>query len=392
MCCHLNSTRFSFFREGLVKFGLVVSSVLILCNYYYLYFFSFDQGASYSGFLNLLRIFSLSVFYYLILSRNVKSYYNVDELIFLLFLLCASVIFFVKRGFYENGDLMFFNLIICSVPILIFKFCSIKRLFFFFDACLVVLTFQVALDFFIYFKGFSLWENKAFVGGVGNPSSFGIICNFFTCYILFYKKITIRLILCFFVLFFGVVMTSSLLSVCILMVIVFFKLFQLRKIYFFSLFFLLCFVFIFFHEIIFTDHVVYKLRSLFGVFDFNQNSSLSVSLRILIHSLFLEQLSLDFFDLFYAGFDNFYYKGVDSQYLTYFFSFGVIFGLLFLVAMIASLVSSLKSICIFGFFPTIGIFIFIFTFFFNRLLDYYPVALFLFLIISISSYQNRSQY
>ena len=82
-------------------------------------------------FCHLLRIFSLSVFYYLILSRNVKSYYNVDELIFLLFLLCASVIFFVKRGFYENGDLMFFNLIICSVPILIFKFCSIKRLFFF---------------------------------------------------------------------------------------------------------------------------------------------------------------------------------------------------------------------------------------------------------------------
>ena len=53
--------------NGLTKFGLFVSSVLLLSNYYYLYFLDFNEGSVEGGaFFSLFRLVALFLFYFLV--------------------------------------------------------------------------------------------------------------------------------------------------------------------------------------------------------------------------------------------------------------------------------------------------------------------------------------
>lgn len=154
------------------RVGLFFSAILILCNYYYFYFVGFDQGKiTGGGGFWFLKFAGLFAFYSLIFSPALKLKYGLGELILALFFFFSILLFFFKLMLFGEEDLLFLNLVMCALPFLFFHLRNFERVLYFLSACLLILVFQVFIDICIYLGGYSLWENRAFIGGVGNPSS-----------------------------------------------------------------------------------------------------------------------------------------------------------------------------------------------------------------------------
>jgi hypothetical protein len=369
--------------KGSVKTGLALSALLILSNYYYFYFYSFNEGnVEGGGGFALLKIVALFLFYFLILSPFLKKSFGVETILFILFLLFSICTLFLKRAVWESGDLKYLNTVICAAPFFVLRMNKdFKRIFFFLDMCVVILVGQVFIDIVVFLCDYSLWRNKAFVGGLGNPSCFGFICNLLISYILFYKRATLFTVFSLCVLSFAVVMTNSMLSVFML-VVIFFLWGAVRGIcYLLSCAVVGAALAVVGHTNLLVKHLIYKISSLYGLFaGATGDFSSSVLLRVDIHHLFFEQLSENFFGVLFFGYPDRYYYFADSQFLTYFGSFGIMASLLFFGAMVLSGLTAYSLRSRFGLFSMVAIAMFMLTFCFNRILDYYPVALFLFLI------------
>jgi|GEM_PF-2939460 len=375
-----------------VKIGLIIAASLILCNYYYFYFYGFEQGQvlGVSPVLSLLKVMALILFCFLMLSPVIRTKFKAVDVILFLSLLYFAVVFLLRRMIWDDGNYMIFNLFICLIPFFIFeKNKDVRRVFFFLDACLIILILQVFIDISIYLSGNSLWDNKAFIGGLGNPSSFGIICSVFLAYNLFLNTKKTFKFLASVVLLFGILMTSSMMSLFMAVLVVMTWVFTQNKFYFVIFSVVAVLVAVFIYEYILSDHLLYKLHSLFllGADD----SSRSVSLRIENYDFFFEQLTNNFTELLLFGYTGVYYYIADSQYLTNIGSFGLIGALAFFMTFIWYGVEAYKMKNVFGNLTVLVIAIFMLVFFTNRILDYYPVPLILFLIIMSSRSITRGR-
>lgn len=371
-----------------MKICLFFSAVLILCNYYYLYLFDFDQGVGSAGWAFAgLKFLSLLFFYILILSPVYRRFSNPEDFLFPMFMIFSVVFFTVKKIFYDVGGYLFFNMIACGLPFFIFQINkNFSRVRFFLESCLIVLVIQVSVDVFILLAGYSLWENKAFVGGLGNPSSFGFVCNIFVCYILYLRRFDWFSLFALFVLSYGVFGTSSMLSVFMLgMVLLSWMVSRAGRWFLFYLVVIFGF-FIFNYEGFLSEHLLYKINSLVNLMGGDvEGASSSVALRLDIHRYFIEQLGLNFFEVLLYGYPGSYYYQVDSQYLTYVGSFGLLGASLFFFSIIFAGVSAYKLRTGFGYFSAVLGVMFLLVFISNRIVDYYPVALFLFLVFTSAS-------
>lgn len=134
-----------------------------------------------------------------------------------------------------------------------------------------------------------------------------------------------------------------------------------------------------------SAHMVYKLESLLGLIMGGAEAevgSVSVSLRVEMYRFFWERLSADFFDVLFYGYPGLHYYRADSQYLSYIGSFGLLNSLLFFGVMFSCAFTASLRRNSFARFSAVVIMMFTLMFFTNRALDYYPVPLFLFLIIA----------
>lgn len=375
-----------------VKVGLVISSILILSNYYYFYFVDFEQGSvTGGGGFVFLKILGLLLFYFMILSPSFKRHYCLAELTLLLFFFFSILLFFLKRWFFEAKDYLFLNMLICALPFLVFQLRERGRILFFLDACLVVLVFQIFIDILVYLNGSSLWENKAFIGGVGNPSSFGFICNIFIAYILFFKRSGFLSFFSFCTLLYGVVMTNSMLSLLLFGGLLVGWGWSRGGRYLVLLGVIGLGLILAGYDRLLSGHLAYKLESLVSlVMGEAGDSSASVSLRVEIHRFFWEQINSNFFEVFLYGYPELHYYNADSQYLSYIGSFGVLGSLLFFFGVISSAFFASRRGDKFASFSTVVISMFLLIFFSNRILDYYPVPLFLFLMISSASFKEAT--
>ena len=370
-------------RPSLIsRLVIFLASALILCNYYYLYAFDFEQGStSGAGPLAIIRAFAILLLCSQLFTAKVRTSVRVEELSVITFLLFGIFVMAFKSSITSTGDWMFSNTLICALPIL-----ALKRevnphlLKVFFESCLIILLLQIVIEFFIYVGGLSLWENKAFIGGLGNPSSFGIICNVFVAYVLFNRAKSAYSMFAFIILSAGVIMTSSMLPT-LLLVLVTTIWGVLRSGFKFAI---LCgcaaVMIILFSEQIFSDHLRYKLDSIIGVLGETQDEgSASVSIRMQIHKDYVQSVSEDFPGFLLYGFSERFYKGVDSQIITYLSSFGLLAAALFWFYAIKSFFRALALRSDLGAFLGTTILIFMISFTSNRILDYYPMALFFFL-------------
>lgn len=376
-------------RISLISRAAIFSSaLLVLSNYYYLYFLEFSQGGtSGAGLLALVRVFAVFLLCSQLFRPVLRSSFRLEEILVLAFLIFGLLVILLKTMFSQEGDWMYLNTLMCAIPLLLLRVReNLARFIFFFECCLLVLVLQVVGEFFIYFYGKSLWENKAFIGGLGNPSSFGILCDLLIAYLLFWRKKSFYSFFAFFLLCAGVVMTSSMLPVLLLTFITVAWGMLRSGVKFAILCLSVALLFMVFSDQILSDHLRYKLASMVGVIDGSQaDSSASVSVRVKIHKEYLESLGRDVPGFLFYGFSERYYNGVDSQLITYLSSFGLLASGGFWFYAVLSFCRSIFNSSRASIFFVVGIFIFIIAFLFNRILDYYPMALFFFLICMLPS-------
>jgi hypothetical protein len=368
---------------ALPAIGLFIAALAVLGNYYYLYFVSFEQGASEGGWqFSLLKVVGLLLTYPLLLSTRLRTTMIAQEFMLLMFFTLTLVIYIFKVLFLGGGDIMFLNTVLCAVPFLVFRLNgNIRRVVLFLECCLFILAMQVLADTVVYRTDMSLWENKAFIGGLGNPSSFGLLCNLFVGYLLFYRRRSITSSLYFATLAYGVFMTSSMLAflmLCAVLAIWGVSRLSMAKLVAAMGIVLIALVA---GEKLFSEHLGYKLQSARSVLDGSTDSqSASVSLRLAAHQEYAGQFAEHPFEALSYGFDSQPYIWYDSQVLTYLSSYGVFPSALFFLAVFGLAVRAMLASSPLSRFVAVSLMLFLVTFTTNRILDYYPIPLFLFLL------------
>lgn len=254
---------------------LFVSALLLLGNYYYLYFVGFEQGAVEGGWqFSLIKILGLSIAFFALLSFSLRKKIQIDYFFIFVFFVLSIVVYLAKFMLIGGNDTLFLNTVICGLPFVVFCLRrDLSRVMVFFEYCLVIIVVQIAIDTVVFLAGRSLWNNNAFIGGLGNPSSFGFVCNMLVCYVLFKRRRKPTSPFYFFILCYGVFMTSSMLAFLMLFMIV--ALWALSQLSFKRLALVTVFggVIIGFGNMVVSEHLEYKLKSAIGILDGGGGSS-----------------------------------------------------------------------------------------------------------------------
>ncbi len=372
---------------------IAIAALIILCNYYYIYFLGFSQGVvSGGGGYSYIRLIGLFLLFSQIVDVRSIRRPTWRELFFVAFIILSALVACVKFASNGVGDKMVVNAIVCAVPLLVFNLCADQRkLAFFMDCCLVILVAQVAGDWLIYSQHEMLWENAAFIGGVGNPSSFGLILCVFSAYVMLCKTPGIKSYILIVFLQLAVVRTSALMPVILMIAIAGYCMIVGRA----KLPLIGTSLTIFFSlaasRLVIGDHLIFKINSLvyslsgYRIFDSVSGVSISVSLRAeAIREIVLAATSNPL-KFFLMGNSSEWYRGIDSQVLTYLSSFGLLCTLLFFAYVLMSIYIHWVRPTGQSKFIVAVLLLFCGIFLTNRILDYYPVALFFFLATAQSS-------
>ena len=380
--------------------ALCLGSLLALCVYYFNYGITFDEGhiEGASPFTMLLRLLSIALIVWSLRPFNFR--FNSLALLTILYVASATSFLLSILISGESNDILFFNNLL-QLPVLIALSATTQKINYarWLRFIGVVLALQVIIDAMIWLTGASLWLSEAFIGGVGNPSSFGFLCCLLVAFFLFHPKAgPIRWVFVL-VLAVGVVMSKSLFAVIALgIVYIAWMLFGWRRI-------ILSVVTIGagafgvttllynndFGQIAFIEHKLNAVGALIGLMDYDVDSSASVSLRVAIHEQTFTAIAQDPFRLIYGHLEGKQYWPMDSQFLTYLGSFGVIIlaGYIFLhITWLRDAIRS-RNRNINGVFNFFALLIFGLIFFTNRILDYFPVAIIYFMLISMVTQTGR---
>ena len=232
---------------------------------------------------------------------------NLSELALLIFLIYFLVFFitvYFEIGWEEVFVLEFlFNLHSYSLVSPTYKSFFNNVVF---EFGMWILVFQTLLDFWIVKNGYNLWNNKIFVGGFGNPSSFGISCNIFLVYLIFIRKKNSLSLFGILILSVGIIYSNSMLSYLLFLILSITSI-----IYYFSwigliILFPIGWIYVTLESYVEISHLSYKLSSLMKLFEGSTLSyeilSSSVSNRIFIYERFLHQLKVNHGQIFFWGF------------------------------------------------------------------------------------------
>ena len=377
---------------------LCLGSILALSVYYFNYGTNFDEGQieGASPFTMLLRLLSIA----LIVCSLRPFAFRFNSLGLLAILYVASAISFLLSIGISSGsnDILFFNTLL-QLPVLIALSATTRKINYarWLRFIGVVLTLQVIVDAMIWFTGATLWLSEAFIGGVGNPSSFGFLCSLLVAFFLFHPKAGPMQLVFALILAVGVVMSKSLFAVIVLGTVYTVFAFStwrrtILNVVAIGITAVGVTTFLYnddFSQLVFIEHKIKAAGALIGLVDYDVDSSASVSQRVAIHEQTFTAIAHDPFRLIYGHLEGKQYWPMDSQYLTYLGSFGVIMLAGFLMLNFIWLRYSIYDRNKNGIFNFFALLIFCLIFFTNRILDYFPVAIIYFMLISMVTQTRR---
>lgn len=300
----------------------------------------------------------------------------------------------------EYGDKLFLNTLI-QIPVLVAIAQSrwkidFPRLLHFIGLILAV---QIGIDILILQNGSSLWVSQAYVGGAGNPSSFGIECVFMLAFYLLHPASDRRAFLMALLMFYGVVMTKSLFAALAAAVILFIWAIRRPWRLFLAIGAVVTMVLVVLSHLeggdvdgdfVFLAHKISAAAAFVGVLDYSVESSHSVSTRGAMHEETFRALFDAPWRFMIGHFDGLTYWPMDSQFLTYLGSFGGVALISFLLLHILWIIYGYKLRKLDGGFCLIVFLIYSGIFLTNRILDYFPIASFYFFAIAIAT--RRGEY
>lgn len=372
-------TKLSIQHSILIYFGLALVFNLQIINY----FFEFNEGVVQGGesLRLVLKFISISMIYIFIVKLN--KYIFKENILALGFFSIALLLILIRIPFFESRDWLFINNFL-AVPILLgstakFNFKAIDQ------TLLVSFFLWVSLDFYNLQNSNTIWGNKAFIGGVGNPSSYGLILIYLyevSIKTLSLNKIIKRVLKA--LIFINLIMTQALMPILIFLYLRFLR---KGKQLFFVLISSTIIIYNLETALFYMPGYHWKLKLESLLFFLNSSDTLGSSASILTRIDFLEDLFILFENpksFFIGNINNSFYNSGDSQYVTYATSFGVLLFLIFLYYIVKLVRDSYKT-KYFNFF--IALTLILVT---NRILDYWPIPILIYLTINRFYYERRN--
>jgi hypothetical protein len=384
----------SFYNLSIKKLELsniliFISLLLIFSLLYQVYFYGFESGNIEGGEINR---FVVKVSSTLLLLVQLRKYMSVKATFCNLkvkapiYFICINYI--VLAPLLEGTYIQVLNSIL-MLPILFIDWSTerARSLYFkIFSFISIIIAIQLIIEPFLR-ANYRIWENGAFIGGVGNPNSFGvmlILSGIF--FIIFFSRSYIKYIGLLLIL--STIFTGSLASVVASAILLFVILTKFN-----NKGLLICMILIITVPIIYLGsymediaslvHLLGKSQSLLEalLFEGNQGSE-SISLRAEYTMNGLNML-IEYPVSIIFGHPNFLpmYNG-DGLVISFLVTFGLPFTLYFICVNFYLLAKSFKSKNASVLFSSLGLMVFLIFFISNRILDYWPMSLPYFLFLS----------
>jgi hypothetical protein len=307
--------------------------------------------------------------------------------------LCMTPGYFLVAGLHGQLNDGFFVNTLLQLPVLMALACTSRQLDLprVLHLFCIVLVLQVLVDAAIWYADASLWLSDAFVGGVGNPSSFGLLCSIGVAFALFHPQAGRFRWWIASVLTVGAVMSKALFAVlAVALVVAIWLGGSWRRVLAavpVALIAALAFLTLLAgtgqdDETGFLEHKLSAAGALIGLVEYDVESSATVYQRIEMHERTFDALRHDPLGVLIGHLEGLPYWPMDSQVLTYLGSFGAPMLLVFLGLHLWWMTRAWAIRRVDGGFAfvVLGLFGLIFTT--NRILDYFPMATVYFLVVA----------
>jgi hypothetical protein len=371
---------------------LFAGSLLALSVYYLNYGATFDEGiVEDGGGIGTLLGRAASV---ALITWGLRPFrFRVDSalLLILLYLGCAFSLLLSVGLTSTLSDVLFVNTLL-QLPLLLALTSTVWKVDFarWLRFVGLVLALQTAGDVVVLVFGASLWMSAAFVGGVGNPSSFGLLCSILYGFFLFHPEAGRYRWLMALLLGVGALQSKALFAVLAVVALTLVWLTRSwRRIALASVALpvaaMLALTLVFGQDdgdVGFVEHKLSAVGALFGLLEYDVESSASVSLRVDMHRETLAAIQSEPLGLIWGHLQGQAYWPMDSQVLTYLGSFGAPMLVAFLLLHASWMVAGWRMRASDGGFTLASLLLLGLIFLTNRVLDYFPVATLYFIVIA----------
>ncbi len=375
---------------------LLLGTVILLSVYYLDYSGDFHEGSSASNSPLALPMRALAV---MLIAASLAPFRARPGLPFMLIVayLLAGFSYATALGTYgELNDRLFLNTLL-QLPVLwaFSQACwriDYARWLRFIGGCLLI---EAGIDLLVLIFGNTLWLSEAFVGGFGNPSTFGLICSVLVAFYLFHPRAGKRALLKASALAIAAVMTKSLFAVLAVVALFGFWTLQTRRRMAGGALVgaaLLCGVVWWVNtheEEVFLLHKLSAAGAFVGLMDYDTDTSKTVSLRSEMHERTFSAIASDPARLLSGHLEHNVYWQMDSQFLTYLGSFGLLFVTLFFALHFIWMLCAARSRSADARFALGALCLFGVIFFTNRILDYFPAATIYFVCVAMATDGGR---
>jgi hypothetical protein len=371
---------------------LYVGTLLALCVYYLNYGAAFDEGDIEGGG-GVATLLGRAAAVALIVGglRPFRFRVNSALLLVLLYLACSCSLLLSVGSRSTLNDVLFVNTLL-QLPVLMALTSTVWAVDFarWLRFVGLVLALQTAGDAVVWLLDASLWISAAFVGGVGNPSSFGLLCSVLYAFVLFHPQAGRYRWLPALVLCVGALLSMALFAVLAVVVLTLVWLSGgWRRVALacvtLPIAALSALTLVFGEDdgdVGFIEHKLSALGALVGLVDYDVESSASVSLRLDMHRDTLAAIQSEPLRLLWGHLQGQAYWPMDSQVLTYLGSFGAPMLVAFLLLHAGWLFAAWRLRARDGGFAFGSLLLVGLIFLTNRILDYFPVATLYFIVVA----------
>jgi hypothetical protein len=368
---------------------LLIGTVLALCIYYLNYSATFDEGEIDGE--TTLTLYGRIGAVLLMCAPLMPIHLSLKKIILCVFFFGISTIslLFAISKYGALNDTLFVNTLL-QFPIflaLVGTRWSIDYARWLRFLC-IALAVQIGIDTLIWQSGASLWQSLAFVGGMGNPSSFAIFCLVAVVFCVFHPLAGRARWALAAILAVGALMTQALFAIFGLIIIVgIWSVLSWRRVMgvmagglLLSLTSIMAAAISDNEGTRFIWHKLNSVGAMFGLVQYNTEDSASVGQRVEMHQRTFASINAEPDRLLWGHLDGLPYWPMDSQLLTYLGSFGGLMLLIFLTMHFGWMRLAWHHRRTDGGFAIIALLLFALIFCTNRILDYYPVATLYFLV------------
>lgn len=349
-----------------------VTLTVLFSVYYLLYLTDFHNGSASDTpyFIPLIKYGAYAALLLLFAPYKLPAKWELRHALAGLFLL-----FGLSYLAYSGGDPLFLNSL-AFVPLLFSQ--RFKEPLEIFSIVKNVVVIQCALSFYLRYKQVALWDHGVSSGGVGNPSSFGFLCCAAYLYVHSFSnwKLAQKAVLVV-----GCLVTNSVFAIGAIAALVFCteKWRSLALILSLSAIGLAS---LYFYEQGSLTFVIHKFRAVLGFIGLGSYSKEAgiTATRLIQHATLIQGFIAEPWTAIFGHINSLPYYGADGQYLSYLGSFGIPLTAAFVYLNISIYREAQKSAESRYYGHILLLFMAIFCF--NRILDYFPIALLYFAAVS----------